>query len=306
MDIQGLIETSNINIDKEKIKYQEPMKKHTSFKIGGPAECFVKIDKLQELKEILKFVQQYKIPYTVLGNGSNVLVRDKGIKGITLNIKLEEYQIEEKQNKYVITMGAGVKIAQIGRLFLKNELTGFEELSGIPGTIGGAVRMNAGAHGKEMKDIVQTVKVMNSQGEEIEFQNQELGFEYRRSIFKDTKDIITEVTIVLQKGKQEEIKAKMDEYATFRKEKQPIEFPSAGSTFKRGNDFITAKLIDEAGLKGYTIGDAMVSTKHSGFVINKGNATAQDVLELVTYIKEKVYEKFHKVIELEIEVLGEE
>lgn len=166
--------------------------------------------------------------------------------------------------------------------------------------------MNAGAHGKEMKDIVKTVKCIDYQGNEKEFAKEELAFDYRTSLFKKESYIITEVTIELQKGKKDEIKAKMEEYATYRKEKQPIEYPSAGSTFKRGEDFITAKLIDEAGLKGYSIGDAEVSTKHAGFVINKGKATAKDVLELVEYIQNAVYKKFQKKIELEIEIVGEE
>lgn len=181
-----------------------------------------------------------------------------------------------------------------------------EELSGIPGTIGGAVRMNAGAHGKEMKDIVKKVKCIDYQGNEKEFTKEELAFDYRTSLFKKESYIITEVTIELQRGKKDEIKAKMEEYATYRKEKQPIEYPSAGSTFKRGDDFITAKLIDEAGLKGYSIGDAEVSTKHAGFVINKGKATAKDVLKLVEHIQNTIYEKFQKKIELEIEIVGEE
>lgn len=165
--------------------------------------------------------------------------------------------------------------------------------------------MNAGAHGKEMKDIVKTVKAIDYQGKEKIFTIEELEFDYRTSLFKKEKYIITEVVLKLQKGNKEEIKAKMEEYANYRKEKQPIEYPSAGSTFKRGSDFITAKLIDEAGLKGYHIGDAEISTKHCGFVINKGNATAEDVLALVEYIQEKVYEKFNKKIELEIEIIGE-
>ncbi len=165
--------------------------------------------------------------------------------------------------------------------------------------------MNAGAHGKEMKDIVKIVKAIDYQGKERVFSVEELDFGYRTSLFKREKYIITEVVLTLQKGKQEEIKAKMEEYASYRKEKQPIEYPSAGSTFKRGSDFITAKLIDEAGLKGYRIGDAEISTKHSGFVINKGEATAEQVLTLVKYIQEKVQEKFNKKIELEIEIIGE-
>lgn len=166
--------------------------------------------------------------------------------------------------------------------------------------------MNAGAYGKEIKDIVKSVKCINYQGQEKEFTNQELQFEYRSSIFKKEKYIITEVQLELKKGKKEEIKAKMEEYATRRREKQPIEYPNAGSTFKRGKDFITAKLIEEAGLKGYAIGEAQVSTKHSGFIINKGQATAKDVLKVVEHVKETIYKKFQKEIELEIEIIGKE
>ncbi len=303
MEIEEQIK--NLKISKDKIFYHEPMKKHTTFKIGGPAECLIKIDKIEELKEILEFANQKNIAITVVGNGSNLLVLDQGIKGITLMIKLGKIDIQEKEEAIQITVGAGEKLGKLAQICLQKEIAGLEELSGIPGTIGGAVRMNAGAHGKEMKDIVKTVKCLDYQGKEKEFANEELEFDYRSSVFKREKYIITEITLELHKGKKEEIKAKMDEYAAYRREKQPIEYPSAGSTFKRGNDFITAKLIDEAGLKGYTIGDAKVSTKHSGFVINKGEATAKEVLALVEYIKKKVYEKFDKEIELEIEVVGE-
>ena len=296
----------NLKIPENKILYQEPMKKHTTFKIGGPAECFIKIDKLEELKKVLEVANQNNIPITIIGNGSNVLVSERGISGITLMIKLEKIEIQTEKGAIQITVGAGEKLGKLSQICLQNEITGLEELSGIPGTIGGAVRMNAGAHGREMKDIIKTVKCIDYQGKEKEFTNQELEFEYRSSIFKKEKYIITEVTLALEKGKKEEIKAKMHEYATYRKEKQPIEYPSAGSTFKRGNDFITAKLIDEAGLKGYAIGDAEVSTKHSGFIINKGHATADEVLALVKYIKATVYKKFEKKIELEIEVIGKE
>lgn len=304
MEIEDKIK--NLKIPENKILYQEPMKKHTTFKIGGPAECLIKIDKLEELKKVLEVANQNNIPITIIGNGSNVLVSERGISGITLMIKLEKIEIQTEKGAIQITVGAGEKLGKLSQICLQNEITGLEELSGIPGTIGGAVRMNAGAHGREMKDIIKTVKCIDYQGKEKEFTNQELEFEYRSSIFKKEKYIITEVTLALEKGKKEEIKAKMDEYATYRKEKQPIEYPSAGSTFKRGNNFITAKLIDEAGLKGYAIGDAEVSTKHSGFIINKGHATADEVLALVKYIKATVYKKFEKKIELEIEVIGKE
>lgn len=294
----------DLKIAKENIQYQEQMAKHTTFKIGGPAECLIKIENVEDLKEILKIATQNNIPVTIIGNGSNVLILDKGIPGITLKINIEKIEKQEKENKIELTVGAGEKLGKLARMCLKEEIKGLEELSGIPGTIGGAVRMNAGAHGKEIKDLVKEVKCLDYQGKEKTFEAQELQFGYRTSRFKKEKYIITEVTLEMQKGKKEEIKAKMEEYASYRKEKQPIEYPNAGSTFKRGKDFITAKLIDEAGLKGYAIGDAVISTKHSGFVINKGNATAKEVLALVEYIKKTIEQKFGKKIELEIEIIG--
>ena len=305
MELKEKIEKADLEIEKSKILYNEEMKKYTTFKIGGKAECLIKIDNIKDLKSILKFVNENGVPLTVLGNGSNVLVSDKGIKGITIIIKIEKIDIKEKNEKVEITVGAGEKIGKLGVLFLKNEITGFEELSGIPGTIGGATRMNAGAHGREIKDIVKIVKCVDNKGNEKEFTNEQMEFGYRTSILKKEKYIVTEVEIELEKGNKEEIQSKMNEYAKYRKEKQPIEYPSAGSTFKRGKDFITAKLIDDAGLKGYSIGGAQISTKHGGFIINKGNATAKDVMELVQYTKDQIYSKFGKTIELEIELIGE-
>lgn len=298
-------EIGNLGIIKDNILFDEPMANHTTFKVGGPAECYIKINDIQDLRKILKFAKDKNIAITVLGNGSNVLVLDKGIKGIVLNIRLNKIEMVNLDGKFFATIGAGVKISIFGHLLLKNELTGFEELSGIPGTIGGAVRMNAGAHGKEFKDIVNFVTCMDYDGNIKQFENAEMEFAYRSSMLKDKKYIVLEVGMQFQKGNEEEIRSKMEEYATYRKEKQPIEYPSAGSTFKRGDDFITAKLIDEAGLKGYHIGGAEVSTKHAGFIINKGNATAKDILELIEYVKKTVEEKFNKKIELEIEIMGE-
>ena len=306
MNIKEIIQNSNLTIPKDNILYNEDMKKHTTFKIGGPAECFIKIKTKEELKEILKFAKKNNIEITILGNGSNILVLDGGIDGITLTIQIEYINIEQNNEKYKIHVSSGYKLSKFAQICLKNEITGFEELSGIPGTIGGAVSMNAGAHGKEMKDIVEKIKCVDINGDEKEFLNKEAKFDYRKSIFKGNSYIVTEVVLNLEKGKKEEIKAKMNEYAQYRKTRQPIEYPSAGSTFKRGKDFITAKLIDDAGLKGYSIGDAVVSTKHSGFVINKGNASAKDVIDLVKHIKKKVEEKFNKKIELEIEVVGKD
>ncbi len=315
MSIKELIEKSDLNISKEKILYNEPMKKYTTFKVGGPAECLIKIENINELKEILKFTNENNIKLTVLGNGSNVLILDKGISGITLIIKIENTEFEETEEnlnskligqKTKIKLGAGEKIAKVGMVFFKESLTGFEEIAGIPGTIGGAVRMNAGANGREMKDIIKTVKCLDYQGNEKVFTNEEMEFGYRTSILKKEKYIVTEVEIELEKGNQEEIKEKMDMYKEKRKNSQPLEYPSAGSTFKRGIDFITAKLIDKAGLKGTHVGDAEVSTKHGGFIINKGNAKAKDILELVEIVKKEVYKKYKKQIELEVEIVGEE
>ena len=208
-------------------------------------------------------------------------------------------------NQIYAVVGAGIKMIVLAHLLLRNSIQGFEELSGIPGTVGGAIRMNAGAHGKEMKDIVDSVKCMDYDGNIIELKNRDMEFDYRKSILKNKNYIVLETILKFTKGNEEEIKEKMQNYANYRKEKQPIEYPSAGSTFKRGQDFITAQLIDEAGLKGEHVGDAEVSEKHAGFIINKGNAKAQDVLDLIDKVKENIHEKFDKNIELEIEVIGE-
>ena len=288
-------------ISKEKIFTNEPMSKHTSFKIGGPAECLIKVDNQEDLIKILKLSKEENIPLTIIGNGSNILVSDKGINGIVLKIEINT--LEFNSNSVELKVGSGVKLAFVAQKCLKQELAGFEFASGIPGTIGGAIRMNAGAHGREMKDVVKTVTYMDRDGKINTIKNEEAEFEYRKSLFTHKDYIILEIEMQLEKGNAEEIKLKMDEYAKFRKEKQPIEYPSAGSTFKRGTDFITAKLIDECGLKGYQIGGAQISEKHAGFIINKENATAKDVIELMEYTKEQIYNKFGKTIEPEIEIL---
>ena len=291
-------------ISKDLITTNEPMKNHTSYKIGGPAEIYIKITSIEELQKVLEFAKKENIKITILGNGSNVLVSDKGIKGIVIKTNLKDINIENKDSKNVeVTVSDAVPIGFLAQKFLKEEITGFEELSGIPGTIGGAILMNAGAHGKEIKDIVTEVTAMDYNGRIFNFTNEEVEFTYRHSKFSNGEYIILQAKMLLQKGSKEEIKAKMDEYAQYRKEKQPIEYPSAGSTFKRGTDFITAKLIDDAGLKGYSIGGAKVSEKHAGFIINTGDATAKDVLDLARYVTDKVYEKFGKKIEFEIKIL---
>ena len=301
-----MLQLQNI-IPQENILQDEPMKKHTSFKIGGNADFFVKIETLEQLQKILEFTKKNNVPLTIVGNGSNLLVRDSGIKGIVAKISIQGIKINKEntdiEGKVEITVKSGTPIGFLAQKLYQKEIAGFEELSGIPGTIGGAVVMNAGAHGKEMKDIVTEITAVDYEGKIYKFSNKEAEFAYRKSMFSDGKYIILEAKLELQKGKKEEIKEKMDTYHQYRKEKQPIEYPSAGSTFKRGDDFITAKLIDELRLKGFQVGGAQVSEKHAGFIINKENATADDVLKLTQIIKEKIYEKYGKKIELEIKIV---
>ena len=307
MDIEKTSKELENCISREsKIQENELMSKHTSFKVGGMADIFINARTEQDIKNTLGYAKQHNIPLTVIGNGSNLLVKDGGIRGIVLRIDLQDFDIKQIDNEYIVTAGAGVKNGFVAQKLLIEEIEGFEFAAGIPGSIGGAIRMNAGAHGGEMKDIVLETKCMDMEGNIKTLSNEEQKFEYRNSIFSNNQYIVLSTKLKLKKGIYKEIKAKMDEYTEWRKEHQPLEYPSAGSTFKRGTDFITAKLIDECGLKGYNIGDAEVSTKHAGFVVNKGNAQAKDILNLVKYISEKVYEKSGKKIELEVQVIGED
>ena len=294
----------NENIDIiQKIIYNEPMKNHTSFKIGGNADLFVSVKTIEELKQALFYAKQKQIPITIIGNGTNILVSDSGIRGIVIKIDIQKFDLKEENDYLEITVGSGNKMMALATQFKNQEISGFEQLSGIPGTIGGAIYMNAGAYGKEMKDIVISTKCMNTEGEIIELSNKEQKFEYRSSIFNNKDYIILEAKLKLQKGKKEDIEKQMKEYLNQRKEKQPLEYPSAGSTFKRQEGIITAKLIDECGLKGYKIGGAMISEKHAGFIVNTGDATAKDVLELIKYVKDKVYKETKIRIEEEIKVV---
>jgi UDP-N-acetylmuramate dehydrogenase len=304
LEKQKIYELLTNEIKQGIVKIDEPMKKHTNFKIGGNADVFVIAKSIEEIKCVIKFSKENNIPLTILGNGSNVLVSDKGIRGIVLQIGLKEIKVEKHENA-LIEVDAGAMLGALAQILLKQSISGFEFAAGIPGSIGGAIRMNAGAYGGEMKDIVKNVTVLNEKGEINILTNEECEFSYRHSRFTNSKEIIIKATLELPFGNENEIKAKMDEYAQSRKEKQPLNLPSAGSTFKRGADFITAKLIDECGLKGYTSGNAQVSTLHAGFVVNLGNATAQDVLSVVNHVKQVVLEKTGKQIELEIELLGE-
>lgn len=287
-------------IEESKIKTNEDMSKHTSFKAGGKAKFYIKAKTVEDVINTVKISKENNIPIVVLGNGSNILFKDEEFNGIVLKIELDTLKIEEN----IITAEAGVKNAILGRKALDNNLQGFEFAAGIPGTIGGAIRMNAGAYGGEIKDIVQDVEYLDYEDLKIKkITNKECNFEYRHSVFCENKNIILSATFKLKNGIKEEIANRMNEFAKSRKEKQPLEYPSAGSTFKRGTDFITAKLIDECGLKGYQIGGAQVSEKHAGFIINKENATAKDIIDLVEYVKKTVKEKTGKSIDLEVEII---
>lgn len=289
----------------QKIIFDEPMKKHTSFKIGGTADYFFKATTLEELQNIIKFAKIKEWPITIIGNGSNLLVTDKGIRGLVIKIDINKLKIEKKDKFAVVEVGAGNKLMALATKMKDEELSGLEGLSGIPGSVGGAVVMNAGAYGKEMKDVVLSTTCMDKNGKLYTFSNEEQEFSYRNSIFQKKDYIIIETKLKLEYGKKDEIQKRMEEYFKSRKEKQPIEYPSAGSSFKRQEGIITSKLIDDVGLKGYKIGGAQVSEKHAGFIVNYNNATATDVINLINYIKEKVYSKYGIKIEEEIKIIGE-
>lgn len=290
----------NEGIKENNIFLNEPMNKHTSFKTGGKADFFIKVYSIKEIVSVLKVSKTNNIQLFVLGNGTNLLVKDEGYRGIIMQIKLEDIQVNGTQ----VIVQSGVKNAILSKKLLDNSLTGFEFASGIPGTIGGAIKMNAGAYGGEIKEIVEEVTYLDYCGNIHTINNLECGFGYRYSKFFEEKAIIVETKLKLEKGIKEEIQEKITEFSKQRKEKQPLEYPSAGSTFKRGEGYITAKLIDECELKGHSIGGAQVSEKHAGFIINKNNATSKDILDLIKYVQTKVKEKSGKEIKLEIEIIG--
>jgi len=289
-------------IPQERVLKNEPMSKHTSFKIGGPADVFVKINNLEELKYILKIAKTKSIPLTVIGNGSNMLVTDKGIRGITIKLNLDNVVVIDD----VIEVECGILLSKLAKIAYDNGLTGIEFASGIPGTVGGAIKMNAGAYGGEFKDIVLETTYLDDNLELQTITNKEHNFSYRDSLFnQNDKYIIIRTKLKLNKDNREKIKSKMDENFKKRKAKQPINYPNAGSIFKRKNEYIPAEIIDKCGLKGYNIGDAYISEMHAGFIVNKGKATASDVLQLIEYIKENIKEKYNIDLELEIKIIGE-
>lgn len=279
------------------------MKKHITFRVGGPAACFLTPSTKEQIREILHICQKEKTPYFILGNGSNLLVSDQGFDGVVLQVYKNMNQVTVEGEH--LRVQAGALLSATARKALEAGLTGMEFAAGIPGTMGGAAVMNAGAYGGEMKDILESVTVLTPEGEQKELKNEELQLGYRTSVVKEKGYIVLEAVLSLKKGDPEAIKSHMDELKEQRVTKQPLEYPSAGSTFKRPEGYFAGKLIQDAGLRGYQVGGAQVSEKHCGFVINKENATAKDVVDLIHDVQRIVYEKFQVQLETEVKFLGE-
>lgn len=289
-------------LNKEQIFINEPMKKHTTFKIGGNADFLLLPNTVEEIKNIIKICQDNNIDYYIIGNGSNLLVSDKGFRGAIIKLFKNFNKIQVENN--IIKAQSGATLSAIAKKAYDNSLQGLEFASGIPGTIGGGVCMNAGAYGGELKDVIKEVNILKN-NEIITLNNKDCEFEYRNSKILKEKLLVLEVTIQLENGIKENILAKMKENNKSRNEKQPVEYPSAGSTFKRPPNNFAGKLIMEAGLAGKTIGGACISKKHCGFIINNGNATCNDVLTLADFACKQVKEKFNINLEKEIRVIGE-
>ena len=286
------------------VRLEEPMKAHTSFRIGGPAELFLTPENAAQLAEAIRILRRHEIPVFILGNGSNLLVRDKGIRGAVVQLSGRMSALETDGTALYAEGGAllsaaAAKAAEAG-------LTGLEFASGIPGSIGGAVMMNAGAYGGEMKDVLESVDVLTRDLRRETLPVEKIGLSYRHSGLAERGDIVLGVRFRLGQGDPQAIQARMAELAEQRREKQPLQYPSAGSTFKRPEGYFAGKLIQDAGLKGKTIGGAQVSEKHAGFLINTGNATAGEMLELIAFCQRTVEEKFGVRLETEVRIVGEE
>lgn len=293
-------------ISSERIWQNEPMKQHTTFRVGGPADYYVR-PSIEEIQSIITLAKRENMPYTIIGNGSNLLVKDGGIRGLVIELGLEAGMVHLKEgNNHMITAEAGVRLSALAKVAANNSLTGLEFAAGIPGTVGGAVFMNAGAYGGEIKDVIVNATVLDEDGIVRNFSKEDLDLSYRHSAISENGGIVLSASFVLQEGKSDEILAKMADFAARRKEKQPLEFPSAGSTFKRPEGYFAGKLIQDAGLAGYRVGDAQVSEKHCGFVINRGNATATEILQLISDVQEKVQKEFGVKLETEVRILGED
>lgn len=290
------------------VLYDEPMRLHTTFKIGGPADAFVTPVDAASLAEAVGFCKSEGMPFYVIGNGSNLLVGDRGIRGVVFQIyhTMDEVSFEDNEDGTVtVRAGAGIMLSQLAKQIADEGLTGFEFASGIPGTFGGAMTMNAGAYGGEMSHCAVSAEVMDLDGKIYCVTKEGLDLGYRTSIIQKKAYIVLGAALVLKRGSRDEIYEKMNELNRQRREKQPLEYPSAGSTFKRPEGYFAGKLISDAGLRGFSVGGAQVSLKHGGFVINKGDATAADVLGLISAVQAKVKDEFGVDLEMEVKMLGE-
>ncbi len=286
----------------ENTKINEPMKNHTSFKVGGPADILVYPSSYEMIRNIISICKENNVDYFILGNGSNLIVRDGGIRGVVIKLThLNKIVVEED----LITSACGATLHAVANVALKNSLKGLEFASGIPGSIGGATAMNAGAYDGEMSKVVESVLVIDNHGVIRELTKSELEYGYRISAILKYGYIVLETKTRLSLGDKSLIKGRMDELAERRSSKQPLEYASAGSTFKRPEGYFAGKLIEDSGLKGASVGDAQVSEKHSGFIINKGNATADDILELIEFVETRVYEEFKVELHTEVRIVGE-
>lgn len=292
-------------IDTDRIRYNEPMSKYTTMKVGGPCDAIVFPTSIHEIKEIINYCKKENIKYYVIGNGSNLLVKDEGIHALVIKIGYRFSSINVNGN--MITALAGAAMPSLSQIAKKNAFKGVEFACGIPGTIGGGVKMNAGAYGSQISDILFDVTYMDDELNIKSLTNKECNFGYRESIFIHNPDyIILSATFKLDKGNVEEIDTKMKENSLARKTKQPLEYPNFGSVFKRPEGYFVGKLVDDAGLRGYKIGGAQVSEKHTGFIVNLGNATCKDVLVLIEYVQETVYNKFNVKLIPEVVIIGGE
>ena len=290
-------------LGEERVLVEEPMDRHTTFRIGGPADYFLIPETYEQIQKILEICRREELPYFILGNGSNLLVSDQGYRGVIIQTFRNFSGVTVDGNK--IRAASGALLSAIAAAAKNASLTGFEFAGGIPGTLGGAVVMNAGAYGGEMKDVLEEVTVMDQEGQIRILKVDELEMGYRTSIIKKTGYLVLEAVIALEPGDQERIKERMRELTEQRTSKQPLEYPSAGSTFKRPEGYFAGKLIMDCGLRGYRVGGAQVSEKHCGFVINTGGATAQDVRTLMQNVSDKVFEKYGVTLEPEVKFLGE-
>lgn len=289
-------------VGKENLRQMELMSKHTTFRVGGPADVMVQ-PREETLSRVIRLCRRQEQPYYIMGNGSNLLVGDKGIHGVVIKVgrSLDTLCVEENK----VLAGAGALLSKTANIASEYELTGMEFAGGIPGTIGGAVVMNAGAYGREMKDILERVTVLNAEGSQLELTAEELKLEYRKSCICQRGYIVTKALLRLTPGTKQEILEYMRELREQRREKQPLEYPSAGSTFKRPEGHFAGKLIEDAGLRGYQVGGAQISKKHCGFVINCGNATAADIRRLIEDVQAEVQRQFQVMLEPEVKIIGE-